>query len=208
MASVGLIRESGSNRYESNKKSQNLATSEAEKIMTHLYVAQSLSEAPPSLHSQYNFLFVPSFENCIPLFQEMPAFLRSTGYQDVTDAKATVFQSAHETDLDACTWFSQNPAHKVALTKYMDLEENMRGSWLDEYPFKQMTQGWDPRSPVFVDIGGHIGHCCVKFKQRFPNIPGRVILQYLPSTRAHAIHASGVEVLAHDFFEPQPVKGQ
>lgn len=71
----------------------------------------------------------------------MPAFLRSTEYQDVTEAKATVFQPAYETDLDACTWVSQNPAHKVALIKYMGLGENMRDRWLDEYPFEQMTQG-------------------------------------------------------------------
>lgn len=50
MASVGIIRESKANLYESNKKSRNLATSEAVTIMTHLYVAQSPSKAYPALH--------------------------------------------------------------------------------------------------------------------------------------------------------------
>lgn len=138
----------------------------------------------------------------------MPSFLHRTNYQDVTDAKATVFQSAFKTDLDTHTWFSQNPAHKVALIEYIGLEENVRGRWLDEYPFEQVTQGWDPSSPVFVDIGGSVGHYCARFKEHFPDVPGRVILQDLPSALAHAVHESGVEVLAHDFFEPQPVKGQ
>ncbi|KAK7739363.1 hypothetical protein SLS63_001706 [Diaporthe eres] len=182
MASVGIIRESGANLYESNKKSRNLATSEAVTIMTHF------------------------FENCSPLFQEMPAFLRRTSYQDVTDAKDTVFQPAYKTDLDTYSWFSQNLAHKVALIKYMGLEENTRGRWLDEYPFELVTQGWDPKSPVFVDIGGNVGHYCAKFKEHFPNVPGHVILQDLPSTLAHALHTPGVEALPHDFFEPQPIK--
>lgn len=138
----------------------------------------------------------------------MPAFLRRTNYQDVTDAKATVFQSAYETDLDTHTWFPQNPAHEAALIEYMGLEENVRCRWLNEYPFEQTTQGWDPSSPVFVDIGGGVSRCCARFKERFPNVPGRVILQDLPSALAHAVHIPGVEVLAHDFFEPQPVKGQ
>lgn len=138
----------------------------------------------------------------------MPAFLRRTSYQDVTDAKATVFQPAYKTDLDTYTWFSQNLADKVALIKYMGLEENTRGRWLDEYPFELVTQGWDPRSPVFVDIGGNVGHYCAKFKERFPNVPGHVILQDLPSTLAHALHTPGVEAIPHDFFEPQPIKGQ
>lgn len=138
----------------------------------------------------------------------MPAFLRKTNYQDITDAKATVFQFAFKTDLDTDTWLSQNLAHKVALIEYMGLEENVRGRWLDEYPFEQETQGWHPSVPVFVDIGGSVSRCCARFKERFPNVPGRVILQDLPSALAHAVHIPGVEVLAHDFFEPQPVKGQ
>lgn len=138
----------------------------------------------------------------------MPAFLRKTSYQDVTDAKATVFQPAYDTNLDTYAWFSENSENKAALIKYMGLEEKTRGRWLDRYPFERMTQDWDPRSPVFVDIGGNVGHYCAKFKERFPNIPGRVILQDLPSTLAHALHTPGVEALAHDFFEPQPVKGQ
>lgn len=50
MASVGIIHESSANLYESNKKSRNLATSEAVTIMTHLYVAQSPSEELPTLY--------------------------------------------------------------------------------------------------------------------------------------------------------------
>lgn len=90
----------------------------------------------------------------------------------------------------------------------MGLEEKNRGRWLDEYPFERETEGWDPNSPLFVDIGGNVGYYCAKFKDRFPNVPGRIILQDLPGTIAHALQTPGVEVLGHDFFQPQPVKSK
>ena len=78
---------------------------------------------------------------------------------------------------------------------------------MDEYPFDRETLGWDANEPVFVDVSGNVGHYCALFKARFPAVPGRVILQDLPSTLAHAVHTPGVEALGHYFFESQPIKG-
>jgi len=52
----------------------------------------------------------------------MPAFLRGTAYQDVTDGKATIFQLAYKTDMDTYIWFSKNPENRGALIKYMAME--------------------------------------------------------------------------------------
>lgn len=79
-------------------------------------------------------------------------------------------------------------------------------TWLAVYPVKEETKGLDPEAPLLVDIGGSIGHICAQFKQTFPDIPGRVILQDLPETVAAALPTPGVENIAHDFFTPQPIK--
>ncbi|KAH4836673.1 hypothetical protein HBH60_024650 [Parastagonospora nodorum] len=183
MSSVGLIHETGVNQFEASKKSQNLATPEAEKIVTHF------------------------FENCGPLFQEMPAFLRSKKYQDITDGQNTVFQPAYNTDLDTNEWFSQNPLHMGARIKYMAMEQAVRGRWLNVYPIQSQLKGWNPELPAFVDVGGSVGHYCTMFKNNFPDVPGRVILQDLPDTLSHALKTPGVELMGHDFFQPQPIKG-
>ena len=151
-----------------------------------------------------------SFENCGPLFQKMPEFLRKGDYQDVTDGNATVFQPAYNTELDAYTYFSQHPENLTALIEYMALEQGVRGRWLEKYPFESETQGWNPASneALFVDIGGNVGHYCALFKARFPSIPGRILLEDLPDTLSHALLTPGVEKLDHDFFQPQPIKGK
>jgi len=138
----------------------------------------------------------------------MPAFLRKKNYQDVTDGNDTVFQPAYNTTLDTYAWFAQNPLQMGALIKYMGMEQTVRGRWLDEYPIERETQGWDPELPVFVDVGGNVGHYCAMFKNRFPSVPGRVILQDLPDTLGHALQTPGVEALPHDFFQAQPIKGK
>ncbi|KAH8703677.1 S-adenosyl-L-methionine-dependent methyltransferase [Talaromyces proteolyticus] len=185
MASVGLIHQSAADRFEANSKCHHLAAPEAITIVTHF------------------------FENCGPLFQEMPAFLRKNNYQDVTDGKATVFQPAYNTELDTYAYFSQHPENMQALIKYMGLEQGVRGRWLQEYPFEKQTQGWNPNpeEALFVDIGGNVGHYCALFKSRFSEIPGRILLEDLTDTLTHALPTPGVEKLGHDFFQPQPIKG-
>lgn len=147
-----------------------------------------------------------SFENCAPLFQHMPAFLHSNHYDDVTDGTNTVFQKAYQTSLDTYSWFSEHPENKKALIDYMAMEQSVRSRWLEQYPFEREASNWKADRPVFVDIGGNVGVYCALFKNRCASIPGRVILQDLPSTLTHALSTPGVETMGHDFFKPQPVK--
>ena len=65
---------------------------------------------------------------------------------------------------------------------------------------------------VLVDIGGGIGHEVREFKRRYGNkIRGKAVLQDLPSTintlDAASLNKDGIEVMAHNFFLEQPMKG-
>ena len=140
----------------------------------------------------------------------MPAFLRKHKFEDVTDGKACVFQPAYHTDLDTYTYFSQHPENLTALIKYMGLEQDVRGRWLKQYPFREHTRDWRPshEDALFVDIGGNVGHYCALFKNAFPELPGRIVLEDLAGTLGHALPTPGVEKLQHDFFKEQPIKGE
>lgn len=69
-------------------------------------------------------------------------------------------------------------------------------------------RGWSTERAVFVDIGGGTGQQCIALKDRFPGLPGKVILQDLPLVVAAAVIPEGVEAMAYDFFTLQPVKGE
>lgn len=80
-------------------------------------------------------------------------------------------------------------------------------TFLDTYPVLEKATGLSPERALFVDIGGGLDHQAVSFKQRYPQLEGRVIVQDLAQTLAHAIDFPGVEKQTYDFFTPQVVKG-
>jgi hypothetical protein len=92
----------------------------------------------------------------------------------------------------------------------MALRRKPELSWLTVYPVERDTKDWDAKNngTIYVNIGGGIGHQCAQFKEKYPKLPGRVILQDLPHTIEKALPTPGVESMAHDFFEPQPIKGK
>lgn len=80
--------------------------------------------------------------------------------------------------------------------------------WLDVIDFAAFVGTADDRTPVFVDVGGSIGSQCALLRARLPALRGRVILQDLEPTIAHALRTEGVENMVCDFLKEQPLKGR
>ena len=99
-------------------------------------------------------------------------------------------------------------------------------AWMDGLqPLEQAARASQPiahkgeagladRQPVFfVDVGGGHGHQASQLVKKYPALAGRAVLQDLPEViervkSANMAAASpGVEAMAYNFFDPQPVKG-
>lgn len=80
--------------------------------------------------------------------------------------------------------------------------------WFDFFPVATKFQGVAPTESLLVDIGGGLGHQLIAFKQRYPDLAGRIILQDLPVVLGDIkeLHP-GIETMPHDFFKEQPTKG-
>lgn len=82
--------------------------------------------------------------------------------------------------------------------------------WFDFYPVEANL--WGRSRPtqdevLLVDIGGGEGHDLLAFKARYPDHPGRLVLEDLPKVIDRVAEAQpGIEVLSHDFFTTQPIK--
>lgn len=142
------------------------------------------------------------------MYQTLPAFLKKTEYKDPVDELHTSFQDAFSTPLPVFGWFANNPKHLAPFNDYMRLRRQPDVSWLTVYPVAEEVKNWDSDKAVFVNIGGGVGHQCAEFKHKFPDAPGKVILQDLPHSIAKALPTEGVDNMVHDFFEPQPIKGK
>lgn len=88
-------------------------------------------------------------------------------------------------------------------------------NWFDVVDFRQeVLQGreTDPATPLFVDVGGSMGQQSIFFKQAYPDLKGRVIVQdqaqVISQIQATPLPGfDGIEAQAHDFFTSQPIKG-
>lgn len=133
--------------------------------------------------------------------------MKETKYADIKDNTKTPLQKAWNTPYPAFIWVQTRPESFAYFNQWMAAQRDGMPTWLDVYPVESEAKLQDPKLPLFVDLGGGLGHQAIAFKEKFPNLLGRVILQDIPATLEHAISHPGVEVMVQDFFHPQSIQG-
>jgi len=106
-------------------------------------------------------------------------------------------------------WFKDHPEVLDDFNTFMSTHFSGRANWLDFFPADQeLIQGFHhgEGAAMFVDVGGALGHQIQMLLERYPAMPGRMVLQDLPDT-IKKVTATNMEAVAHDFFTPQPVQG-
>lgn len=92
-----------------------------------------------------------------------------------------------------------------------------RPHWGDWFPVREQILnhpdiGAD--TPLLVDIGAGRGHDLIGFRKRFPNAPGKLVLEDLSAVieevqGAQDLTAADIDTVSYDFFnQVQPVQGE
>ena len=94
----------------------------------------------------------------------------------------------------------------------MAMQSGGKTIWADEgaYPVRERLGEASEGEVLVVDIGGGMGHDLVGFRERHPGVKGRLVLQELPYMIERVEGQGGiegVELMGHDFYGEQPVKG-
>lgn len=183
MASFGFITEAAKDTFAANR-------------VTRVFADPNVEGAAPHLSKIHT-----------PVAQILPSYLKDHKYQDITNPKDLPFQQAVHTKLTPFEWMKSDSEQMKALGHIMVLDAVQ--SWVSSYPVEKEVGDFKAASDsaLLVDIGGGFGQHSVFFKNKFPHIPGRIIVQDIPSTLAHAPKVDGIEFTAHDFFTRQPVCG-
>ena len=123
----------------------------------------------------------------------------------------SAFHVAHHTTEHLMGFLATKPDSQKAFHLFMTGYTRGRSSWMDTFPVKE-NLGTDARDDeaaiMFVDIGGGMGQEAVALKKRFPDLPGRFVVQDLPQIVSKHTLDADIESMAHDFFTPQPLKGE
>jgi hypothetical protein len=161
-------------------------------------------EYPPTGHS---------LDIVFPAFREMPSYLVNLG-DNPPDPVNGIFQRAHNTKMSFFEYIYTIPGIPEQFAHHMAGSRHGQPSWADEtfYPVQgSLIAGADasPDAVFLVDVGGSTGHDIAEFHAKHPDVPGKLVLQDLPSV-IESIEGSHskFEAMAYNFFTEQPVKGQ
>ena len=149
----------------------------------------------------------------------MPKYFQKYGYKSPVDPAKGPFQFTFDTNLNFWEYIADRPADSDTFNTFMEVSRMGRSSWLEWFDIQEhVIKGFKERSGengdndvLLVDVGGGHGHDLRDFRAKFPDAGGRLILQDRPAAIAEARKISdsslNIEMMEHDFFTPQPVKG-
>ena len=145
---------------------------------------------------------------------KLPLFLEETNYKNPIDHLDCAFQSAFGVKTGYFPWVTapEQSRYLENFNLWMLGQREGRASWLDIFPINdQLTAGFSDKkdSVMLVDVGGGLGHELESLQNKYTNLPGRLVLEDLEAT-VQQVDKTKVtfEVMAHDFFTPQPIKGK
>ncbi|PCD28485.1 hypothetical protein FGRA07_03624 [Fusarium graminearum] len=186
LASARLVKQTGLDTFTAEKITQELA-------------AQAMESGAHLLFDIHN-----------RTYQALPDYLCENKSKDVDNMHNGIFQKAFSTDLSCYEYLVHNPKLQGFMQDAMKLNQT-EGDWLSVLPVEDEIKRWqasDPDRVLFVDIGGGMGHQCIRLRGKYPDIPGRVVLQDMPITveRIPKPMPHGIEAMPYNFEEPQPIK--
>ncbi|PHH76530.1 hypothetical protein CDD82_3954 [Ophiocordyceps australis] len=139
-------------------------------------------------------------------------FSRKRGWANPTDAKDTALMYAYGTKLDIFEW-QQSLGYGTHFIDHISGYDLGRLPWMAPgfYPVKERLitgADADPEAPFLVDIAGNVGHDLARFYKCYPSVPGKLILEDLPSV-INTIQDLDPAIIriGYDFHTKQPIQG-
>lgn len=157
------------------------------------------------------------FLEFLPSVQKTPEYLEATGYRNPEDPLFAPLQYTNNMKEDGFSWLCENPDALARFNNFMEGQRADRPHWADWFPVQdRVLANADPNPDraLIVDIGGGRGHDLLGFRKRFPDAPGKLVLEDLPLVidevqGAQDLDAARIVPIKYNFFtEQQPVKGE
>ncbi|KAF2875904.1 S-adenosyl-L-methionine-dependent methyltransferase [Massariosphaeria phaeospora] len=163
----------------------------------------------PIIGDGYPCLAGGAHESC----SKFPEYMAKNNYATPTDVAAGPYQYAFNTTMNMFEYMQTHQPLGTQFNHHMGGYSQGRPSWMDAgfYPIEERligAVGGSDDTATLVDVGGSLGHDIAKFNKKYPNAPGRLILQDLPVV-INAIQELDPKIkrMTHDFLTEQPVKG-
>ncbi|ORY18967.1 sterigmatocystin 8-O-methyltransferase [Clohesyomyces aquaticus] len=186
LAALGFVKETGENRWCSNPTTEVMCTQPMQACYIHLWDQMNGSLA------------------------KMVPYFRQTNYAHPENSDSGPLQYAFGTNKNSFDYWRTQPGAIENFNTFMTGVRAARSSWIDWWPVQDRIFNVEiPETEVLmVDVAGGFGHDLERFKAKFPNKKGRLVLEDLPSVIKDIPDlGEGIQTIEYDFFKPQPVTG-
>ncbi|CRG87037.1 Demethylsterigmatocystin 6-O-methyltransferase [Talaromyces islandicus] len=139
---------------------------------------------------------------------KLPEYFAQNGWKNPRDIDNTPFQFVMGDKLRYFDYLSSKPYYQNAFNTVMTSSFRRPGKkWVDFFPVEEKLHVQDRSHVLLVDVGGGHGSDLLSFREKFPHLSGKLVLQDLPHVIETANIPSSIEGQGYDFFDEQPVKG-
>lgn len=129
------------------------------------------------------------------------------GYENPSDPSNTVFQFTKGCKEGLFEYYDTHEKERRTFNEMMGGVMAHQAGMLDIYPYENLIDCPQVDRPLLVDVGGNVGHDLQKFLQKHPETAHSLVLQDRAEVLGDSECPPAVTLMAHDFFEQQPVKG-
>ena len=145
-----------------------------------------------------------------PISGKLVPLLRETAGLESSPANLpSPFEYTHGKPL--FDYLNEDAEQKEAFDNWMaSRHAGINREWFEIYPLKsQLFAGseQDNESVFLVSVAGGNGRDISSLRTRFPDLPGRLVVQDLPQTFENIPPLVDVEMIPQDMFTEQPIKG-
>ncbi|KAI9730961.1 MAG: hypothetical protein M1818_008036 [Claussenomyces sp. TS43310] len=177
-----------------------------DEVGEEVYLATPVTEtlASPGFTGGTRYLY----DLFVPAAAKITEYMHEIAFQNPQD------KSLFEYTFQAPLWeyLGEHPAMQKDMMDYMAGRRKGGLRWLDLFPAaSELGRGSltnEDNAVLLVDIGGNQGHDLLMFKERHPDVSGRLVLMDLPEVVSKIQGPlEGIEVVPYSFFTPQPIKG-
>jgi hypothetical protein len=151
-----------------------------------------------NISSTHMFLFV----------SQLPEYFKEKGWENPNDIEDSPFNFVLGSKRGYFDYMSSKPYYQDAFDTFMASPYRRDEiSWMEFFPVEEKLQVQSPSDVLLVDVGGGRGKDLQLFRDKFPGLQGRLVLQDLSYVVETADISSEIETQVHNFFDEQPVKG-
>ncbi|KAJ5597707.1 hypothetical protein N7537_007791 [Penicillium hordei] len=138
----------------------------------------------------------------------LPEYFKEKGWKTPDDIDDSPWNFAAGSKCGYFNYMASKPYYQDAFDTVMASPYRRdEKSWLDFFPVEEKLQVQSPSEVLLVDVGGGRGKDLQTFRERFPDLPGRLVLQDLAHVCGTSDIPGGIETQIHNFFDEQPIKG-